>query len=335
MATAKDIARATGLSLSAVTQVLGERGHLFRPETRDRVLQAARELGYRPNSAARAVRRGRFGMVGLLSRALDAGSIVPGEVLYILQRELRERDCRLVAEQVSSSDLVSGEGVPRLARVLSVDGVFISIAHSISEQLVDFMSRSQLPAIWLNARIASDCVFPDDFGSLRDATERLLRLGHRRIALIMSRRAGAPEDHYSLADREAGYAAAMSAAGLAPQIEVLPVGDAEAFRALLAGEGRPTAILTDDGADTSGVLLHAVQAGLRVPDDLSIVALDRSELRIGGFQVDTCVLPFNKMALHAVPMLFERITGVVSSHPPRPLPYSYVAGTTCAAPGGQ
>jgi DNA-binding LacI/PurR family transcriptional regulator len=334
MATAKDVARATGLSLSAVTQVLGERGHLFRPETRDRVLQAARELGYRSNGAARAIRRGRFGMVGLLSRALDPGSVVPTEVLYILQRELRERDCRLVAEQVSSGDLVSGEGIPRLAKVLSVDGVFISITHGISEQFVEFMSRCQLPAIWLNARTASDCVFPDEFGGMRGATERLLHLGHRRIALFMSCRAKDRWAHYSLTDREAGYADAMRAAGLSPRVEVLPPDDGDAFRALLTGPGRPTAIVVDDGADVWGVLLHAVQAGLRVPNDLSVVAVARGELKVGGMRVDTWVLPFNKMALHAVPMLFERITGVVPSHPPRPLPYHYVPGATCAAPVG-
>jgi LacI family transcriptional regulator len=104
---------------------------------------------------------------------------------------------------------------------------------------------------------------------------------------------------------------------------------------LLRRPDRPTAILTDDGADVPGILLHAARLGVRVPQDLSLLAIAREAAAVGGVKVDTLVLPFNKMALRAVPMLFERIAGTVDHQPPCAMPYEYVPGMTCAPPCGR
>src|SRR5262249_14722657 len=90
------IAAHMGLSRATVTHVLNGRGteQRIRPETQQRVLEVARELGYRPNASARAVRAGRFGSVALIQSQL--GEYLPPELLYGLTTAMAARDVRQV-----------------------------------------------------------------------------------------------------------------------------------------------------------------------------------------------------------------------------------------------
>src|SRR4051794_38416822 len=100
--TVKDVAEYTGLSVPTVVQVLGSRAHLFRPETRERVLKAAEKLGYRPNSSAKAMRKGRFGAIGLLTSANANAGVddVHAKTMWAMLDELLTHDLLLTIGQM-------------------------------------------------------------------------------------------------------------------------------------------------------------------------------------------------------------------------------------------
>src|SRR5579863_8762878 len=106
--TIASIAAHMGLSRATVTHVLNGHGteQRIRPQTQQRVLEVARELGYRPNASARAMRAGRFGSVALIQSQL--GEYLPSELLYGLTTAMVARDVRLMLTHVPNVD-ASGE----------------------------------------------------------------------------------------------------------------------------------------------------------------------------------------------------------------------------------
>jgi DNA-binding LacI/PurR family transcriptional regulator len=80
--------------------------------------------------------------------------------------------------------------------------------------MIELIQRYQIPSVWLNAKLESDCVYPDDFEAAGQACKYLLQMGHRRIAYVDYMSSG----HYSTADRRNGYLRAMRSARLKPQI---------------------------------------------------------------------------------------------------------------------
>ena len=134
---------------------------------------------------------------------------------------------------------------------------------------------------------------PDEFACAREATERLLALGHRRIGYVEY----AGVTHYSAPDRLAGCRAALDAAGQAPPLTFDGGGDpatrAERARGWLAGLGnkRPTAVLTYGAGLAAPVLYAAARLGLRVPGDLSLLTIHDSPETSTGRALDTMVLP--------------------------------------------
>src|SRR5947209_5530271 len=118
------IAAHMGLSRATVTHVLNGRGteQRIRPGTQQRVLEVARELGYRPNASARAVRAGRFGNVALIQSQL--GEYMPPEMLYGLTTATHARGVHLVLTHVHNVDASGESYVARAMQELSADGVF-------------------------------------------------------------------------------------------------------------------------------------------------------------------------------------------------------------------
>lgn len=113
--TVKDIAKKTGYSVATVIHVLGTRAHLYRKETCEKIAEAAREMGYRPNSAARAMRAGSFGTVAFISSIRSSFAHVPLDYLRYVEIALQERDLHL-SSAVLTENHVGEEELPRLLR---------------------------------------------------------------------------------------------------------------------------------------------------------------------------------------------------------------------------
>ena len=345
--TIKEIARRTGLSVPTVGNVLGRAAARYSETTRQRVYEAAREMGYRPNASARAMRQGRIGSAALiLSRSKqNTHSHIPAGLLDGLDDELAKHDMHLSVSRLSDEELSRGDFIPKVLSQYMADGMIVNYTHDVPPAMVELIHAHHTPAVWLNARMPEDCVYPDDRAAARSATEELIRLGHRRIALVhlipSNYFSGTFEEnrsrlHYSVHDRRDGYAEAMIAAGLSPRVAhhdrfVDEPEQLAVCRQLLSGPERPTALLVYSEHEVSIPLCAAAGLGLSVPRDLSVLVFAPAEPWAGGKRVSAVRVPTAEMGRRAVRMLLKKIVTPERVCPPEVVPYAAVLGETVAA----
>jgi LacI family transcriptional regulator len=322
--TIKEIARKTGLSIPTVGNVLGRAAFRYSAETRKRVLEAAAELGYKPNASARAIRNGRFGCAALvLSRSRQqTHSHIPPGLLDGLDDELARHDMHLTVSRLSDEELSSAEFLPKVLREAMADGMIVNYTHEIPRPMLDAIHAHHTPAVWLNAKLSEDCVYPDDFNASVLATRELITRGHRRIAFLhlvspevypgKTFEEASPRMHYSVSDRLDGYLSAMSGAGLSPVVAHADrfIPEQEQFaacRAILRSDNRPTAFLVYAERDVSSLMCAAAELGLSVPKDLSILVYSPSEPWICGKRISIVQIPTTEMGCQAVQMLRKKM----------------------------
>jgi len=242
--TMKQIAARCGLSLPTVSYVLNGKDELFRPATKERVWAAARELGYRPNSAALAMRSGKFSSVGLVIGIQEKSTYMPFAGVEGIHDALAEVDYHLVVSRLSLKVLEVGAELPKLLRQWMVDGLiynFTENAKGIPERLEALVDEYKIPAVWLNDKRPQNAVYPDDEGGGKRAAQYLLELGHRKIAYV----GPASEDaHYSQRDRMNGVMETIKAGGGTVTHCNLRWNEnrREDAKALLSGADKPTAV---------------------------------------------------------------------------------------------
>ncbi len=325
--TIQNIADRVGVSKQAVSYALNGKHGQVSEATRLNVLETARTLGYRPNWRARSFARQESGTIGLVygrpADYVEHSAMVSALVQHLaaLGRELM---------------LIPAMGpVAEWGHKLHdgrVDGVLIT--HPMPLELDAFVAERRLPAVFLNLRSEQDVpqVSFDDAAGTRLAVEHLLGLGHRRIAYFCSPKSHG--EHYSNAEREKAYGAAMAAAGLAAEASVV-VDGYEAFVRRLAAGGprkRPTALVVYNDYDALRLLQWLWRVGLRVPQDLSLVGFN-DEPAAGDAvpPLTTVAAPVAEMARHAVTHLLE--TAASSSETPRAvLPLSLCVRESTAPP---
>lgn len=339
--TIKQVAARSGLSVPTVSHVLSGRGDTYREATRRRVMQAAQDLGYRPNGFARAIRSGRFNAVALLLSTTSHRSSVFVDMLDGIQDALIAQEMRLTLAKLPDEKLTRRGHVPRVLREWSCDGLLINYNTAIPQALIEQIADYGVASIWINSKQQADCVYPNDFDAGRRATRRLLELGHRRIAWVCYA-PHSPDNlgpaHYSVADRRAGYLDAMHHAGLTPQCidQVVPPAQRAAYsQGWLEQPDRPTAIVTYS-AEMAWPALYVATAhlGLKVPRDLSAITFEESLATEMGLAVDTLLIPEYAVGHTATQMLLEKIKAPDYRLPPQPLPFGFEPGASCAPPPG-
>ncbi|MFE6777692.1 LacI family DNA-binding transcriptional regulator [Streptomyces sp. NPDC057702] len=266
------MARAAGVSQATVSLVLGDkwRGRVS-PRTAEAVREAARELGYRPNLAARHLR---------LGRTRTALLVVPA-----LSNEFFARVYTGAAEVAAAHGVgvvlyPSPEGVgpardPFGSAQSTLDGV---IASSMAADALAALRGDGLPLVMLdsdpNRGPAGATVNVDIEAGMRRLGEHLLGLGHRRVAHL-----AADVDSWTFHVRAAALATTLGAvAGTSLRTESAPLsvagGLVAAERALTAPGARPTALVCDDDVLAAGACKAARRLGLRVPQDVSVTGFD-------------------------------------------------------------
>lgn len=336
LVTMGDVAQHLGVSKMTVSCGLRGTGRVA-PETRERIIDACRELGYRPNAAARAMAQGRFGTVALLLSTWEERSTLPSFLLSGVYRGLAEHEQHLMIAKLPDEKLTNEGFVPKILREWLADGLVINYNQGVPAEMVRIIEDHHLPSVWLNAKREHDAVYPDDYTAGREITEYLIGLGHRRIAYLelgwnaAMRLHG--ERHYSQHDRHAGYEHAMSAAGLAPQrIEdvagVTPKNIVAYTVGRLRAPDRPTALIT---TGHQIVERAAAVAGVRIPEDLSLATF-LSDPRVGNEMRPTAmVVPNEEMGIRAVEMLLRRIERPAEPVPVEVLRLSFKEGYSTAA----
>lgn len=344
----KEIARVTGLSVPTVGNVLGRSAARYSAETRQRVLEAAREIGYKPNSSARAMRQGRSGCAALvLSRTRQSShSHIPAGLLDGLDDELSLHNMHLTISRLTDEELTRDDVLPKVLREYLADGMIVNYTHEIPPAMLELIQAHHTPAVWLNAKLAEDCVYPDDYGAARSATAQLIAMGHRRIAFVQfvtpslsgySFEQALPRLHYSAADRREGYLTAMRDAGLAPHIAYHDrfVPEPEhwaACEAILSPADRPTALLLYSDRDVSVVMSAAAALGLSVPRDLSVAAFVPTEPWVAGKFLSVVPIPTAEMGRRVVRMLLQKIKAPDAPCAAQAVPYEPNFRDTVAPP---
>ncbi|GHH18894.1 LacI family DNA-binding transcriptional regulator [Streptomyces lanatus] len=270
--TSRDVAQAAGVSQAAVSLVLGDkwRGRVAET-TAERVRQAARELGYRPNLAARNLRLGHTRTVLLVVPALTTeffAGVYTGAA-------------RIAAQHGFGVVLYpSPEGIgpardPFASAQAALDGV---IASSMAADALTAIHGDQLPLVMLDSdpegSLGAATVNLDITDGVRQVTEHLLGLGHRRFLHLA---ADIASWTFEVRARELatriGQVPGTSLLTVRAPITIEDARDAAAT-ALAAKGPRPTAIICDDDKLAAGAYKAVRRLGLRIPDDISVTGLD-------------------------------------------------------------
>jgi len=336
--TVRDIAEASGVSVPAVYQALNETGRL-RPETRKRILAATRKLGYRPNASARSMATGRFGCAALLLSTEAGRSTLHVDTLLGIHDELRKSEMNLLVSRLPDTEL-TGEGlIPRILREWMADGLLVNYTNHIPQEMIDAIHEHAIPTVWLNTKRELNCVRPDDAGAAQAATQRLLALGHRRVAYVDFTwgHEDIAEAHYSIVDRQAGYKQAMRAAGLPPRVvrpeyRISASARLDAAREFLQKDERPTAVVTYSPGISAPLMKACEQIGLRVPGDLSVVDFGDHVVRYAMQPLETMIVPYAAMGREAARMLLERIETPGKALPARTVCFEFKEGRSVAPP---
>jgi LacI family transcriptional regulator len=310
--TAQMVAQRAGVSQGVVSKVLhGSTGNIrMSQDTAERVRQAAQELGYRPNGAARAMRKGRFNAIGLLFASRINEAALNPLAMWAIQKQMMERNHHLTMAPLPDEKLVQEGAVPHVLKDWSVDGLLVSYTYNSPEPLVQMLAKHRVSAIWMNRKMAADCVYLDDYTSASWATQELLRHGHKRITYVSFRPVGG---HYSAADRQAGYEQAMASAGLGTDLFVMPPEHNKDGLQLpfllkwLQRPDRPTGIFTYGDAEAAILLMAAARLGIRVPEDLSITSVLNSTVPVAGVRISGAEVRHVQMGERAVELLLKRI----------------------------
>jgi DNA-binding LacI/PurR family transcriptional regulator len=288
-------------------------------ETRARVQAALDELGYRPNLAARNLRAGRTGLIGLVIPELHSPYF--GELAGLLVEAAQQRSWTVVIDQTFGD----GEAERRLLEGTGgrmVDGLIISPWSLRPDELT--ARARDIPVVLLGEQRApglADRVAVDNVLAADEATTHLLDTGRRRIAAIGLQ----PHLHNDTArQRLEGYHRALRRAGL-PSDEALQrtvqalhrEDGARAMAELLDSGARPDAVFAFTDELALGALHVAHARGLRVPDDLAVVGFDGIEDGRYAYPPLTTVVPDKKqIAERALQCLADRIYSPAASVPP-------------------
>jgi len=252
---------------------------------------------------------GRFGAIGLLMSTIGRRSVLH-QAIEGVERGLSEADLNVRFCHVSDEDLSREEYLRQLPSKLAVDGLLVNYTHQFPPALAYILDKYNIPSIWMNVKRDHDCVHPDDAGAGDIAVSYLAGLGHRRIGYASY--SVTDGGHYSVNDRRDGYVTAMQNAGLAPQVIEWPLHSDNTSRdqrlvAWLTGDDRPTAVFTHSYAEAVAVYVAAVQAGLNVPRDLSVLTIMTQSEGSMGVEFDSVRVPSNDVGKRAVELLEKKI----------------------------
>lgn len=329
--TSNDIARRLKISQSTVSRAL--RGDpRVAPGTMARVLEAARQMNYTPNLAARTLVTRRTGTVGVV--VSDITNPFYPELLEILHNELALAGHRTILFN-ERTDASVEQHVGDLVKGAAVDGL-VYVSATLDTPL-PWHGQPGMPTVLVNRYIDSaqvDLVVADNRRGGRLVAEAMVELGHRRIAIITG-----PENTTTSRDRERGFREQLEAAGLPLDETLRRVGQfshASGYQwclDLLATEPRPTAVFAANDVIAFGALDAARRVGIDVPAELSIVGFDDIDMAgWEGFSLTTVRQPLAEMGRAAAKLLLDRIAS--DGDPPprrRVFPVGLVRRDTLAA----
>ncbi len=333
--TIAEIAARAGVSIPTVSRVLNKRPDVA-PATRERVERVIRESGYVRSRVANALRRGSSGIVDLVVPDLDSPYYF--EIIRGVEDVLERTELRLALSSTHNEARREQQWLAQVAEG-ATDGAILVLAHGQSERL-DELRRRKIPFVVVDHRgelgPAVPSVGATNWAGGRAATEYLLSLGHRRIAII----AGWAALRCSQ-DRIAGYRYALEQAGIPIDADLIRPGEFrqhtgyEQTCALLELPQPPTAIFAGSDLQAMGVYAALRAHGLMVPNDISVVGFDDVSIATMVSPALTTVRhPLDEMGRVATTMLLRLIAGEPLDSMRVELVTSLIVRESCAPPHG-
>lgn len=311
--TLRDVARDSGVSATTVSRILNDRetGVPIRPETRQRVLDTARRLGYKPNLLARGLRGSKSSLLGVIAR--DISDPFHIQILRGINDAARIADYRLFLGHVDyQADVViayasmleqsHADGIILIGDIEGGDSALALLAeqHRFMIGVTDRTSRRQIPGVYSDSSVGTQL-----------AMDHLWDLGHRSIICVSDSRT---YDGRLRIDRYEQY---MRSRGASDQIRVYitdqePAPAYELGRRIFDGlipADRPTAIYATSDTTAIGLMQASYQAGVRIPEELSIIGYDDIDLAAFTIPPLTTISQTGvEMGKTAAELLFTMIT---------------------------
>src|SRR5205823_3683861 len=330
--TIAEIAAQAGVSIPTVSRVLNGRPDVA-PATRARIEQILKESGYIRSSAAKVLRKGNSGIIDLLVPGLE--NPYATEIVRGVEDALERTGLRLALSFTRDKSQGERQWLDNMAD-RATDGAILVLARGQSSRL-DELRRRGIPFVVVDHRVELGPDVPSvgttNWTGGRVAVEYLLSLGHRRIAMI----AGPDSIRCSL-DRVAGYRAALEAAGIPIDPELIRPGD---FRlqsgyiqtsALLALPQPPTAIFTGNDLQAMGVYKALYLRNIHVPERMSVIGFDDIPLTtIVSPSLTSVRQPLFDMGRVATSMLIRLIAGERLDSCRVELPTTLITRESCAS----
>jgi LacI family transcriptional regulator len=304
-----DVAERAGVHPATVSRALSDStSHMVNSATRERVVAAARELGYRPNPIARSLKTNRSFTVAVLIPDIT-NPLFPPMVRGIEDALAPAGFTALVAN--TDNDEERARTALETMRARQVDGCIAATATRDDGLLRE--AAAGLSLVLINRRITSHAipaVVADDRGGVRQAVEHLAALGHERIAHVAG-----PQWASTGAARHEAFLETLAAVGLEPHADAIRFGDAfteeqgaRALADLLDARAEFTGLVAGNDLMALGCYDALAERGLRCPDDISIVGFnDMPFADKFNPPLTTVRIPHYEMGLRAAELLLERI----------------------------
>jgi DNA-binding LacI/PurR family transcriptional regulator len=265
-----DVGELAGVSHQTVSRVINGSPHV-RPETREKVLAAMQQLGYRPNSVARALVTGRSNMLGVVS--FDTTLYGPASTLFGIERAAHEAGYFIIVASLKALDRASlADAVERLRRQ-GVDGVLVIAPFAdAADAVVHAPSEIPLVAVEAGPQDIVPVVAVDQVVGAASATQHLLDLGHSTVHHVAG-----PPDFLEARQRLEGWRATLERAGIeapAPLSGDWSPRSGYDLGRRLASDPDVTAIFVANDQMALGVLRAMHEADRRIPSEVSIVGFD-------------------------------------------------------------
>lgn len=273
-ATIRDVARMAGVSIGTASKALNNGGRL-KAETREKVIAAARELGFRPNSMAQSLHRAKSMTVGILST--DSFGRFTFPIVEALEERLAEHGIAVFMCNATDDPAREQQHLDQLLGK-RIDGLLVTARRMDMRPAIAVPGKS-MPVIYVFSQ-ADDpdalCLLPDDYGGAVLGVEHLIAMGRKRIAHVTG-----PKTFEAVTLRHQGYRDALGKAGL-PEIEGFyrngkwsEVAGREAVAALFSGDGpKPDALFCGNDQIARGATDELRDRGLKVPGDVAVVGFD-------------------------------------------------------------
>lgn len=305
--TIKDIAELAKVSKGTVSRVIND-GPGVSTETRKRILKLIKELDYQPNASAQGLAAKRAGNIGVIIPHTGSYSMSTAywpALLTAITEIAAARDYNVLLSTARSEEDVDS-AYRSILKGRRIDGLIIGAEQFGERQLAELLLKD-FPFVMVGKSLSiSHCyVDVDNVGGAQRITEHLIKLGHRRIAMLTG-----PETYSSVLDRVKGFRKAMGEAGLnADRIYYCPYWTEQAIqisKQIVQAKDRVTAVFAAAGDLVIGVLKSVREEGLRIPDDLALVSFDDHPLYdFFSPGITTVRQPIDQLGEAAVTQLFK------------------------------